>query len=116
MVLDSLCSKRSSSLVRTMKDMRHFLLRRLTEKAPGVRLMVPVEELITNTNEASRELPTPPPETQGESVDSLKAWSPVNIVRRRYRSIMVALPVVVDPGLEEGLIAVFPIQRRLLQT
>ena len=99
-----------------MEDMRHFLVRGLTKRALGVSLMVPVEELITNTNAASRELPLPTAEVQGKPLDSLGAWSPVNIVRRGKRSIMMAFPVAVNPGLEEGLIAVCLIQRRLLQT
>ena len=68
--------------------MRHFLIRRLTKGALGVSLMVTVEELITNTNAASRELPTPPPEAQGKPLDSLGAWSPVNSFRRGKRRIM----------------------------
>ena len=114
-MLDSCCSKGCSRAVRTMEDMRYFLIRRLTEGALGVGLMVPVEELITYTNAASRELPTPWPEAQRKPLDSLGAWSPVNIVRRGKRSVMMAFPVAVNPGLEEGLIAVCPIERRLLQ-
>ena len=65
-----------------MKNMRHFLIRRLTNGALGVSLMIPVEKLITITNAASRELPLPTAEAQGKPLDGLGAWSPINFVTR----------------------------------
>ena len=75
-----------------------------------------MEKLITDTNAAGRKLPTPPLESWGKPLDSLGARSPVNGVAIGNGSIMMSFPVAVDPGLEEGLIAVLHIQRRLFQT
>ena len=72
-----------------------------------------MENLIINTNVAGRKLPTPPLESQGKPLDSLGARSSVNGVARGNGSITMSFPVAVDPGLEEGPIAVLPIQRRL---
>jgi len=51
--------------VRAMKNMRHFLIRSLTQGALGMVLVVPVEKLISYTNATGRELPSPSLEAQG---------------------------------------------------
>ena len=102
--------------VRATKNMRNFLVRSLAKRALGVRLVVPVEELITKPNASCRELPSPSVEAQGSPLDSLGAGSPVNIVGGADWDIMMAFPVAVDLGLEEGLITVLPVKGRLLQT
>ena len=112
-----LCSRAGCGVaVRATKNMRNFLVRSLAKRTLGVRLVVPVEELITDPNAASRKLPTPSPEAQGKPLDSLRAGSPINSVRGRDWSVVMAFPVAVYPGLEEGLITVLPVKGGLLQT
>ena len=47
-MLDSLSCMGSGVAVRTMKDMRHFFIRSLTQGALGMVLVIPVKELVTN--------------------------------------------------------------------
>ena len=112
-----LCSRAGCGVaVRATKNMRNFLVRSLAKRTLGVRLVVPVEELITDPNAASGKLPTPPPEAQGKPLDSLRAGSPIHSIRGRDWSVVMVFPVAVYPGLEEGLITVLPVKGRLLQT
>ena len=102
--------------VRATKNMGNFFVRSLAKGALGVGLVIPVEELVSNPNASSRELPSPSLEAQGWPLDSLGARSPIDIVRGVDWSVMIAFPVTVDPGLEESLIILLPVKGRLLQT
>ena len=57
MMLNFLSCMGRGVAVRKMKNMRHFLIRGLGKGTLGVGLVVPVEELVSNPNASSGELP-----------------------------------------------------------
>ena len=79
-------------------------------------LVVPVEKLVSNTCYAiGRELPSPPLEAHGKPLDGLGARRPVHNLTGGDCNVMMIFHVVVDLGLEEGIISLLPVQIRLFQ-
>ena len=113
MMLNPLQSKGGGSTVRAMEDMGHFLIGSLTKGTLGVRLILPMEELVPNTNTSRGKLPSPSPKSKWEAFDGLKAWSPVHIFAGGDWKVVMGFPVAVDSRLEKSIVAVLPIERWL---
>ena len=80
-------------------------MRGIAKGAVVMVLISPIAELTGYTNTAGRKLPSPALQTRRKPVDCLGTGSPIHCVKGRDWSVMMSLPVALDPGHEQGVIA-----------
>ena len=114
-VADTFCGKGGSSRVWAVKNVRYLLIRGLAQGTVGMGLMLPVEELVTNTDGACTKFQVPTTKTEREPLDSFRTWFPINLGARGDRDIMMGFPIALDLRLKEGFITLLQNKSRLLE-